>query len=121
MNIQRSIEKMSPILVQPRHDIDEMKTPKQQQVERDTFIKNDQTKKYAQKAVENVYKEMQKIVQNTEYNVNFLVDELGAPKQIEFSMKRDGTVVTSIPPDAAMQIAEKAKQTMVGLLFDYSA
>lgn len=117
--IQRSVEKMSPILVQPKHNIDNLKTPTQQEVERSAFINNDQTKKYARQAVENVYKEMQKIVENTEYNVNFQVDELGAPKQIELSMKRDGTVISSIPPDAALHIAEKAKYTTLGLLFDY--
>lgn len=121
MIIQRSIEKASPILIQPRHDTDDMKTPKQQQVERESFIKNDQSKKYAQQAVANIYKEMQKIVKNTEYNVNFQLDELGAARQIEFSMKRDGTIVGSFPVDAAVEIAQKAKYTTLGLLFDLSA
>lgn len=119
--IQRSIEKTPPILIQPRHDTDDMKTPRQQQAEKEAFIKNDQTKKYAQQAVANIYKEMQKIAQNTEYNINFHLDELGAPRQIEFSMKRDGKVVSSIPADAAVQIADRAKYTTLGLLFDFSA
>lgn len=121
MIIQRSVERLPIILIQPRHDTDQLKTPTQQKIERETFIKNDQTKSYAQQSVYDFYKQLRKMAANTEYHIQYHIDELGAPKQIKFALKQDGKVITSIPPDAAIEIAEKAKHTTLGLLFDLPA
>lgn len=121
MVIQRAQSKIPTIIIQPTHDVDKWKSPSQQMLEREKGIRNDNTKKIAQMAVQKVYEQMQKLVKNTEVNVRISYDELGGTEQFELSLKRDGKVVASIPPDAAIQIAKKAKQTTLGLLFDISA
>ncbi|WP_096199124.1 flagellar protein FlaG [Bacillus sp. FJAT-45350] len=121
MQIHRSNESIKPILKQPRHDVDDLKTPKQQEVEREANIKNDKSKRIAQQSVDKTYEMMQKLVKNTEYNVSFKIDELGSAKQFNFTLKNSGELIASIPPDIAVNMADKAKKQTIGLLLDYPA
>ncbi len=121
MIIQRSTNKIPPIFIQPRNNPDDWKSPTQLRLERESNITNDKTKRIAQQAVDNVYKQMQKVVENTEYNISLRIGDSGAAKQFQLSMKKDGTVIASLPPEAAINMAEKAKESALGLLFDLSA
>lgn len=120
MIIQRSQERIPSFLRQPRHDLDDLKTPTQQQLEREAGIRNDKTKRIAQEAVQNVYQMMEKVVRNTEFNIRLKIDESGTAEQFELAMKKDGKVIASLPPDSALQIADRAKKMTLGLLFDIS-
>lgn len=118
MVIERTQSKIPNIIIQPTHDVDKWKSPTQQKLERETGIRNDQTKKIAQMAVQKVYEQMKKLAKNTEVNVRVTYDELSGTEQFELALKKDGKVVASFPTDVAVQISNKAKQTTLGLLFD---
>lgn len=118
MIIQRTTERISPFVIQPRFDVDAWKTPTQQQLERQAGTRNDQAKRIAQQATFEIYKQMEKTFRNTEYNIRLRIDELSGTEQFELALKKDGRVLASLPPDTALQMAEQAKQQTIGLLFD---
>ncbi len=121
MQLQISTNRMQPIQHIPRHDTDQMKTPTQQKLEREANLSNPQVKQVAQEATSKVYETLQKMVQNTEYHISYSIDELGANKQVRFTNKTTGKVVVEVPPDVAVEIAERAKHQTMGLFLDFTA
>lgn len=121
MVIHRVNERVPTFVVQPRLDVDQWKSPRQQQLERETFIKNDQTKRIALEAAHEYYRQLEKLVENTAFRVSLSIDNLGGVEQYRLTTKKDGKEIAALPPDVAIEIAEKAKHTTLGLLFDLSA
>ncbi len=121
MKIHRSNQSIPPIIKQPQHDPDVMKTPTQKKLEYDNNFANDTVKKMARQSTNKVYEMLRKVAQNTEFNVSYSVGNMNEVKQFKFNLKKDGQEIVSIPPDVAVQIAERAKSTTVGLLIDHKA
>ena len=120
VSITRPSNGIPPILKQPQHDLDKMKTPSQLKSEREANISNEKVEKIAKEATDNVYKMLQKTFANTQYNVSFQVEN-GANKQFKLTQKTTGKTLVELPPDIAVQVAEKAKRTSIGLILDYTA
>lgn len=120
MLIQSSNQIFRPVIQPPEHNYDQYKTPSVQKAEREANVSNPQVKQIVKQSLQEVYKGFQKLVENTDYNVNYVINEHGAGKQYRITMKNSGNVVASFPPEAAIEIANKAKHTTLGLLMDVS-
>ena len=118
MIIQRNNPTIQPLQIRPEHNLDKYKTPTLQKVEREMNITNHKVSKIAKDAADKVYEMFQKVVQNTDYNVSYSLGKFGEEKQFRFSLKSTGKEIISLPPDAAVNIAERAKHTSIGLLMD---
>ena len=118
MIIQNTNEIFRPVIRVPEHNYDQHKTPSVQKVEREANISNPQVKQIVKQSLQEVYKSFEKLVKNTDYNVSYVLDEHGAGKQYQIRMKNSGNLVVSFPPDAAVEIANKARYTTLGLLMD---
>lgn len=121
MIIHHSSQVIQPIIKTPRHDPDDFKTPSLKKVESEFNLSNPQTKEMAQEVVAKVYQDLQKLVKNTEYNISVQLDDFSSTKQFRFTDKKSGELIVAMPPDLAIQVAERAKQQSIGLLLDFSA
>ncbi|MDW7675277.1 MAG: flagellar protein FlaG [Bacillota bacterium] len=119
MNTQASNQIMRPIVSPPQHNYDNFKIPRQQQLEREYNLANDSAKKVVKQSIDKVYESFQRLVENTDYAVNYQLDESTGVSRINIIMKNSGNEVASIPPDVAVEIAERAKQTNIGLIIDF--
>ncbi|MCD8503287.1 MAG: flagellar protein FlaG [Bacillaceae bacterium] len=109
-----------PIISAPEHNYDQYKTPSVQRAEREANVSNPQVKQIVRQSLQEVYRNFQKLVENTDYNVSYVLNEHGAGKQYRITMKNSGKEVVSFPPRAAVDIANRAKHTTIGLLMDKS-
>ncbi len=120
MIIQRSNEILKPIVHPPEHNYDQYKTPSLQQAELEANVANPQVKRMVKQTIQEVYQNLQQLVENTDYNVSYTLGNLAESKQYRLTMKHSGDVVATFPPDLAAAIANKAKHTQLGLVIDVS-
>lgn len=118
MQIQRSFQTVEPMMKPPQHDINQLKTPSQKKAVQEANLSNDTVKQIAKQSTNKVYETLRKLVKNTEYDVSYSLGKFGEEKQFRFTLKKDGKEIVSMPPDIAINIAERAKQTTIGLLMD---
>lgn len=118
MQIHRSSQSLQPILKQPQHDLDQLKTPTQKKAETEAGISNDKVKRIARQSVDKIYETFRKLVDNTEYNVSMSLGKFSENEQFTFTLKNSGKEIVSIPSDVAVTVAEKAKHSTIGLLMD---
>ena len=121
MIIQSSNQIMRPIVSPPQHNFDSFKTPTQKQLEHKANMSNGSVKKVVEHSINEIYRSLQKMVENTDYNVSYKLDESTGGQQFRITMKNSGNLVAAFPPEAAIQIADRAKNTTVGVLMDMIA
>lgn len=120
MQIHKSNTIFRPIIKAPEHNYDQYKTPSVLKAEREANLANPQVKQIVKQTLQDVYRNFQKLVENTDYNVSYELNEHGAGKQYRITMRNSGEEVVSFPPRAAVDIANRAKHATIGLLMDKS-
>ncbi|WP_176968264.1 flagellar protein FlaG [Tindallia californiensis] len=118
MIIETSNSILRPIVKPPTHAYDNFKTPRQQGLEQEKNISNPSVKKVVQESVNKVYESLQKLVENTDYNVSYRLDEATGGRQFRVTMKNSGNLVAAFPTESAIEIAERSKATTLGLIMD---
>ncbi|OEH84889.1 hypothetical protein BHU72_06760 [Desulfuribacillus stibiiarsenatis] len=121
MNLQASNSIMRPMVKMPDKPFMEIKTPRQDQLEKQHNVSNESVKSVVRKSTEEVYNSMKKLVENTDYSVNYKIDEYSGMSQVSINMKNSGKEVASLPPDIATIIADRATKTTIGVMLDFYA
>lgn len=119
--IEQPSQRIPPMLKPPKQRIVDMKPDKQVQLERKMNVSSEKTERIARQSLEKVFEQLQKVFKNTQYNVRMHLDELGGNEQVKLTQRTSGKTIVEIPPDVAVQVAERAKVSTVGLFLDYTA
>lgn len=120
VTISRSSNSLPPLIKKPEYNLHKVKTPTQQRLEEKANISNQKVERMKQTANDKVFQMLQRTFRNTQYDVRYQVEN-GSNKQFTLTQKTTGETLYEFPVDVAKKVAEKAKQTTVGLIIDYSA
>ena len=119
MEIQRSSQQsIKPMIKPPETSLQDMKTPTQKKVEHESNLSNHKVQRIAKQSLEKTYETLRNAVKNTEFNVSYSVGKMGESKQFKFTLKNTGEEIVSLPPKIAVNMAERARQSTIGMLVD---
>lgn len=78
-------------------------------------------KAISEEATQKQIQNLNELLKARNTNVTMDYDSLSSPKRVNIVDSDSGKVIRTMPPEAAIAIAEKAKDYVLGLMFDHKA
>lgn len=91
-------------------------TPSKENI--DKTIKAEGTKKIGEEALEKAISELSKMLEGKHIEVSTVYDAKSGQQRVSLTDGNTGKKLVQIPPDAAVEMAEKSKQENIGWLLD---
>lgn len=97
----------------------EVQQPSYQQVRTDIEPRGGgETKSISEEAIKEQIDNLNKILTDKNTNISLEYDNLNSPEAINIVDETSGKIIRSIPPESAIEIANKARDYVVGLIVD---
>ena len=109
---------------QPQQAQDVQGTPKAEQIQKPQFQpieKSEGEKAISEEAINKQIQSLNELLKARSTNVLMEYDNLSSPKKVNIVDTDSGKVIRSMPPEAAVEIADKAKNYILGMMIDHKA